>query len=45
MEITVDLLGKEIQSTTKSRVLVDGFPRALDQLVLFEEIVCLVSFL
>lgn len=47
MEVTIALLENAIQAEVekgKSRFLVDGFPRKMDQAVKFEETVCVSKF-
>ena len=39
-EITVGLLESEMESSGSRRFLIDGFPRKLDQAIMFDELVC-----
>ena len=38
-EITVGLLESEMESSGSRRFLIDGFPRKLDQAIMFDELV------
>jgi UMP-CMP kinase len=40
MEITIALLHAAMKQSTKTRFLIDGFPRKMDQALSFEEKVC-----
>ncbi|KAI8801985.1 adenylate kinase-domain-containing protein [Cladochytrium replicatum] len=44
MEITIALLHEAMRKNGGTRFLVDGFPRALDQALKFEEVVCESKF-